>query len=241
MSRIAILETDLVPDRLYDRHGSYTEIFSRMLSPQDASLTFGTISLVRGAELPEDPSSFDGYLITGSRHAAYDDIPWIGDLQDFVLRATDAGAPVVGICFGHQVMARAFGGRVEKSEQGWNCGFHTYCVAGDEGRDPRDGEPLVVATMHQDQVVEAPRDARLIATSDGCRLGGFAYDAPALSFQFHPEFDTAFMHDLLDLKSEAGLPADLVEAARRSLELPTDREKAAAWIARFLRTGGGRE
>ena len=83
---------------------------------------------VREGKLPSAPEEQDGYIVTGSPAGVYDDLPWIEPLKTFLVQAKGK-AKLVGICFGHQIMAEAFGGRVEKSDRGWGIGLHRYQIS----------------------------------------------------------------------------------------------------------------
>jgi GMP synthase-like glutamine amidotransferase len=160
----------------------------------------------------------------------YEDHNWIPPLKEF-LRKAKGKAKLVGICFGHQIMAEAFGGKVEKSERGWGVGLQTLEVC---GTGPfLDGERSVsIPASHQDQIVVQPRATRVIAANAFSPFGVLAYeDQPALSMQFHPEFTPEFAKALIERRRDA-LPDP--EAASASLDQPNDRDAVAGWIRRFL-------
>jgi GMP synthase-like glutamine amidotransferase len=222
---IAILETGTPPGELGKRFGRYSDMFAELLG-QDL---ITAVHDVTGGEFP-DPAGQSAWLITGSSAGVYDDLPWIEPLKQF-LRAAKGRAKLVGICFGHQIMAEAFGGRVEKSEKGWGLGLHTYRVVGHE-RWMDDAERIAVPVSHQDQVVEQPPHSHLLATNDFCEIAALAYeDQPAISFQFHPEFTPEFAAELIELRRARAPNAD---AAIASLAHPNDRQRVASWIRHFL-------
>ena len=188
---------------------------------------------MRAGELPAAPDAHLAYVITGSSAGVYDDLPWIAPLQDFI-RAARGRARMVGLCFGHQVMAEALGGRVEKSGKGWGLGLHSYEV---NRREPwMDGAPRVaVAASHQDQVVEAPSGATVLLSSAFTPYAALLYaGGDAVSFQFHPEFERGMAEALVELR-RPGLP-DPAEADRMlaSLDAPSDAERVGGWIRRFI-------
>jgi GMP synthase-like glutamine amidotransferase len=193
--KIGILETGEVAEVLKRRHGDYPAMFQRLLGAFDPTLEFATVSVVRG-EMPAGPHQADGWLITGSRHGVYDDLPWIAPLKRFVRDCIAARVPVVGICFGHQLLAEALGGRVEKSAKGWGVGVHDYHVVSRPGWMTDLPEHFSVGAMHQDQIVEKPADAHVLATSPFCEYAALAYGDPedptAISVQPHPEFEPGF-------------------------------------------------
>jgi len=222
--RLAILETGAPPPALEERFGRYPAMFEALLG-----LDARSYDVAAGA-LPADVGRHDAYLITGSAAGVYDDLPWIPRLITF-LRAAGGQARLVGICFGHQIMAEAFGGRVEKSERGWGVGLQSYPIVQHEAwMDP---VPLVAApASHQDQVVRAPPEADLILSSLFTPYAGFAWrDRPAISFQFHPEFAPDYAKALYECRRERIPDAD---AAVASLDAPNDNARVGEWIRRFL-------
>lgn len=177
-------------------------------------------------EFPEDVHDADGWLITGSRHGAYEDLPFIPPLEDFVRKAYDAEVPMVGVCFGHQIIAQALGGKVVKFPDGWAVGRTEY----DFGT-----EKLALNAWHQDQVIEPPADAEVIATSDFCRYAGFRYKKAALSVQPHPEFDQTAIDLLLTERAPGLVPADRIERAVQDADRPVDNAALARQIASFFK------
>jgi GMP synthase-like glutamine amidotransferase len=224
--KLAILETGRPPGDLADQFGDYPSMFAEMLGPEFEVESFDVLA----GELPADPGEHDAYLVTGSPAGVYDPLPWIEPLQEFIRSAKDS--KMVGICFGHQVMAEALGGRVEKSDKGWGAGLHHYSVA---RREPwMDGEiEIAEPASHQDQVVVQPPNTDVVIASDFTPYAGLAWkDRPAISFQFHPEFSPAFAKALIEKRYDIVPDPD---AAIASLDAPNDSERVAAWIRRFLK------
>lgn len=224
--KLAIVETGRPPGDLSSRFGDYPDMFARMLGPEFDLETFDA----QAGDLP-DPAAHHAYLITGSPAGVYDPLPWIPDLIQFIRRAADR--KMVGICFGHQVMAEALGGRVEKSDKGWGIGLHRYRV---EQVRPwmDDSSEVAVAVSHQDQVVTQPPNADIMVTSDFTPYAALAWnDRPAISFQFHPEFEPDYAKALIRERYDM-LPNP--DAAIASLDLPDDRSRVAEWIRRFLKS-----
>ena len=226
--RIAILEAGSPPARLA-RFPSYGAMTARMIGPAHA----GTILDVRAGELPTDPGDFDGYAVTGSAAGVYDPLPWIAPLIGF-LRALPPGKRLVGICFGHQVMAEAYGGRAVRSEKGRALGLHSYAVT-ERAPYMDDAARIAVAAFHQDQVVEAPPATRVLAASAFTPYAMLAYrDRAALSVQFHPEFEPDYTRALIAGHSDARDAPERTRAALTSLDAPDDRQRVGGWIRRFL-------
>ena len=169
------------------------------------------------------------YLITGSPAGVYDPLPWIEPLQQFIRDAGDG--KMVGICFGHQVMAEALGGHVEKSDKGWGAGLHRYSIVHSEPWIDSVGA-IAIPASHQDQVVVQPPNTDVVAASDFTPFAALAWtDRPAISFQFHPEFSPAFAKALIEQRYDVVPDPD---AAIASLDGPNDSARVGGWIRNFL-------
>jgi GMP synthase-like glutamine amidotransferase len=225
---IGILRTGAPPGDLEARFGPYDAMFERLLGPGFASRAYD----VPAGELPPCADAHPAFLITGSAAGVYEPLPWIGPLLGF-LREARGKAKLVGICFGHQAMAEAFGGRVEKSERGWAAGLQDYELverASWMGEHPP--ARIAVPVSHQDRVVIAPPGADMLAHSAFSPFGMLAWGGEALSMQFHPEFEPDYTRALIDYR-RARLPAP--DAAIASLERTDDRPLVAEWIRTFLK------
>jgi len=234
MPRITIIETGLVSEPTRARFGSFPQMFERMIRTADASIGVDTVSALNGKPLP-DPTTLQAILLTGSPAGVYDDLDWIAPLEDFVRRAYAAQTPMAGICFGHQLMAQALGGVVQKSDKGWGIGRHVYDIA--RGNGVIDGEHIAIAASHQDQVIAPPPGARTIMSSAFTEHAGLLYgNGSALSVQPHPEFDTGFAHLCCDIR-KGHAPAELIAQAKATLAEPVDNARLGSAITRFLTRG----
>ena len=221
---LAILETGKPPAELIPSFGRYPAMLERLIGIEARSYE------VEAGELPADAGAHDAYLITGSPAGVYDELPWIPKLEAF-LGLAKGRAKLVGICFGHQIMAQAFGGHVEKSSKGWGTGLHTYPIV---RREPWMDDAAIVAApaSHQDQVVLQPPRTEVIASSVFTPYAALAWtDQPAISFQFHPEFSTDYAEALIECRRDR-LPD--AERAIASLSRPNDNERIGGWIRNFL-------
>jgi len=223
--KLAVLETGVPPGDLPQQFGDYGQMFHRLLGDEFTMETFD----VQAGELPSDPGAHHAYLITGSPAGVYDPLPWIPPLMEFIRAAKDSR--MIGVCFGHQVMAEALGGHVEKSPKGWGAGLHRYRVVGSEPWI--NGETsIAVPASHQDQVIVQPPATEVVAESDFTPFAALAWtDRPAISFQFHPEFSPAFAKALIEKRYDDVTNPD---AAIASLDAPNDTAVVGEWIRNFL-------
>jgi GMP synthase-like glutamine amidotransferase len=221
--QIGILQTGQAPDALKGDLGDYPDMFERLLSGH--GFTFQTWH-VEGMAFPASVHDADGWLITGSRHGAYEDHPFIKPLETFIRDAYAAHVPMVGICFGHQIIAQAMGGRVERYAGGWSVGATDY----DFG-----GEKVTLNAWHRDQVVEKPANAEVIATNDFCTNAALLYDDRTFTVQAHPEFKADFVDGLMRTRGPGLVPDDLMAAARARLADPIQDRSMAAQIAAFFK------
>lgn len=237
--RIGILETGRPPEGL-ERHGSYGSMFERLLGPDFETVVYPVIDDV----LPERVDEADGWLVTGSRFGVYDEAPWIRRLEAFLREVLAARVPVVGICFGHQILASALGAKVEKAAAGWGAGPHGYDILERPAWLEGAAERFTLNAMHQDQVLSLPPGARLVASSDFCPYAGLAYGDHAISFQAHPEFDNAYERDLVALRRGDLIPEAVADPALAAIddaaEAP-DAANAARWIRHFFAHAGTAE
>ncbi len=226
--RIGLLETGEPPSALQPAFGRYGGMFQTLLGPGHSYATYD----VQAGRLPSAPEEQDVYIITGSSAGVYDPLPWIEPLSDF-LRAAKGRVPLVGVCFGHQIMAQAFGGQVVKSEKGWGVGLHRYAVERPQGWT--DAPSVAIPASHQDQVVVLPPGATVVGGSDFTPYGLLSYDdAPAISMQFHPEFEPAYAAALIEARRGTRYTDAQADAAIATLQAPNDRRRVGDWIATFL-------
>ena len=226
--KLGVLETGFPPEPLRARFGGYPSMFQHLLGEGFAWRSYD----VQAGEWPDRPEAEDGYIVTGSAAGVYEDDAWIGRLLDF-LRGAKGRTRLVGICFGHQAMAQAFGGQVIKSPKGWGVGLHTYDVAIHEPW--MDAAPTIsVPASHQDQVVELPPGARVLAASAFTPMGMLDYGQGAVSLQLHPEFDPAYAEALIESRREERISHEAADAAVRSLHQPNDNRRVGDWLKRFL-------
>ena len=234
MPKITIVETGVISPKTRTQHGSFPQMFERLIGEADASASFATVQLMEGEALP-DPAGLEAILLTGSPAGVYEDLNWIAPLERFVRAAYQLRIPMAGICFGHQLIAQALGGTVRKSEKGWGIGRHVYDVA--PGNGVIDAATIAIAASHQDQVVEPPAGATTIFRSPFTPHAGILYaNGTALSVQPHPEFTAAFADWCCEKAGQNGAPEALGASAKASLEQTLDHADLGRAITRFLAT-----
>ncbi len=233
--QVKIIETGRAPGWLSEDFPRYPEMFMSLMGAADANLAFETVALLDGGALPA-PSGCEAILITGSPFGVYDDTPWMNPLRDFIRDAFVARRPMIGVCFGHQIIADAMGGDVRKSPKGWGVGRHTYDLLEHRSWMPDAGASVSLSVSHQDQVITPPPNAATLASSAHTAHAMLAYtDAPVISIQGHPEFSDTFVSALYSARRGKSLTEAQADGAIASLAAPEDNARVATWFARFLR------
>jgi GMP synthase-like glutamine amidotransferase len=230
--QIGLLQCDHVAARFQARAGDYPQMFGALFerfAPEHTLVPFDVCNDVWPASL----DACDAYLCTGSRWSVYDDIAWIHTLKQFVRQARDADKPFVGICFGHQMLAEALGGKVEKAATGWGVGVQAVEFFQTESWMQPPQTRLRLQYMHQDQVLRLPDEAVVLGHSSHCPNAVLRIGTTLLGIQAHPEFTAAYGTALLHDRRER-IGTQKVEQALASLRQPTDAELATSWIAHFL-------
>ena len=231
--KLTLIQPTEVPEPLRPRFGAYSPMFHRMFAGE--GFDFETVRLTDGQPLP-DPATLDAVLITGSSAGVYDNhLAWMEPLRAFIRAAYATRTPMLGICFGHQIMADALGGDVRKSEKGWGLGRHVYAVT---QRPPQIGGDLpefAIACSHQDQVIVAPSEAEVFLASEFTPNAGLAYrNGAAMSLQPHPEFEDDYTIALAELR-RGKAPDVTVDTAIASVARPSDSPEMAGYLGAFLR------
>lgn len=229
--KVGILKTGRPPKPAIPQFGTYPDMFMQLLGRH----AFDWRTYVADErEWPGRPEDCDAYIVTGSACGVYDDEPWIGELMDFLRRAKGR-AKLVGVCFGHQAMAQAFGGEVVKSDKGWGIGEHEYRVLSREPWMTPPAQTIRLPASHQDQVVTAPPGAEVIAASEFSPFGALAWrDQPAISMQPHPEFLPAYATALIEARRGKVYTDEQADRAIASFGKPDDRARVGGWIKAFL-------
>jgi len=230
---IGILQADYVRAPQSDKFDDYPVMFQQLLRGVDDSLRFRVYRMIDEV-FPADVRECDAYIMTGSRAGVYDDLPWISTARALLARLVDEGIAVVGICFGHQLLAQAIGGQAEKFSGGWGQGLHRWQINAQAWWMGESIDQFSLLVCHQDQVTALPRGATRIAGSDFCPNAVFQYGEYALGFQGHPEFSKDFSRAVMDMRREI-IGERVYCEGMASLAKNPDTATVAQWMVRFLR------
>jgi len=222
---LGILQCGNSPEKVIEQYGPYDGLFKTLLGPD--SFDYQTFAVVDGV-FPPSIDTADAWLITGSKHGVYEPLPWIAPLQEFVRSAFAAKKPMVGICFGHQILTQALGGKVEKFSGGWIAGTREYTFDAQTG-----ATTAVLNAWHQDQVVELPKNARALGSSEGCQYAAIAFNENTVSLQPHPEFENDYIELLLQERGDV-LPSQDLQAASSSIGHNLTNKSIANWLRNIL-------
>lgn len=232
---VTILEVGRPPGPLEPMWPSYPDMFESLLGRVDDSLGFQGVPVVDGGGLP-GVGEVEAVLITGSPAGVYDSEAWMEPLRDFIRAAAEARKPMIGVCFGHQIIADALGGKVEKSEKGWGVGRHSYEIVDRRPWMVDAGGNFALSASHQDQVIDPPAGAVTLARSAHTDHAMLVYEnAPIVSVQGHPEFSDAYSIALFNAR-RGSLGDELADTAIESMAAPEDNDLVAEWFVKFLRT-----
>jgi len=183
-----------------------------LINTEEQVFEFKTFNILDD-EFPKDHLECDGWIVTGSPHGVYEDHSWIPTVSQLINNVYEANLPIFGVCFGHQLIAQALGGHVEKSEKGWGLGLHTYQVNNKPDYMSNLSEEVTLNICHQDQVLRPPQGATVYAKSEFCENAGFYIKDKVLTMQAHPEFLVDFTKALLTARRDVTIPKEFVDPA----------------------------
>ena len=232
--KIGILQCDSVREAFQPKFGDYPQMIQTLFAGVEPNLTFN-VYRIRASEYPENIDECDAYVTTGSRDSVYDDLPWIPLLEMFIRDLDREKKPFLGICFGHQLMVKALGGNVRKSDKGWGIGVTENHITSRKSWMNTDQSTLRLIASHQDQVVTLPAsvDIEVLAGSLFCPYYMLALGEHFLSVQGHPEFSKEYSAALIDYRRNI-IPAKQIEQGKASLKEKTDDQLFARWVLQFM-------
>lgn len=230
--RVCILETDILRPELVDQYQGYGQMFQRLFSQQPIAAEFVVYNVMEG-HYPADSEVFDAYLVTGSKADSFATDPWIETLKAYLLNRYERGDKLLGICFGHQLLALLLGGKSERASQGWGVGTRNYQLAAKAPWMSPVVEELTLLISHQDQVTALPENATVIASSDFCPFAAYHINDQVLCFQGHPEFIHDYSRALLDIR-QLNLGEQIYQQGVASLARDHHGVTVAEWMMRFV-------
>ncbi|KJZ77807.1 hypothetical protein HIM_02984 [Hirsutella minnesotensis 3608] len=243
--RLAILECDTPQPQARAVYGSYTGVFKALLGAAarqlDPPRDLADLVDVRAYDVVNELHTYpalddvDAVLLTGSRHTAFDDDPWIKNLVAFTRAALDSGrVRVVGICFGHQIVGRALDAPVRRGDC-WEVAV-TEVDLTTKGREIFEVDKLRIHQMHRDVVTEYPPDAISLGSNSSCDIQAMYSPRRYLTVQGHPEFNNEVISEILFNRHTVGTFSDeLYEDGMRRASVPHDGVKIGKAILNFIR------
>ncbi len=223
---IAILMANTDESDFAQKHPKDGEKFANLLLPLRPDWRITTIA-VKDGQFPDDLAAYDGFIITGSPASVHDDQPWVHRLMQVIrdIRAKDQ--PVFGACFGHQAIAKALGGKVEKNPGGWVFGL---------AETQMEGAPIRLYAAHVEQVTQLPDGAEALGGNEECPVGAYRIGTRVLTTQYHPEITEEFATALV-AEYQDKLPPLVAMAAKASLDRPAETQRMAQRIVDFFEAG----
>lgn len=231
--KVGLLECDHVAERFRHHAGDYREMFATLWARSAPEVELHPFD-VCNHQFPAEITDCDAYVCTGSRFSVYDDVVWIHTLKDFVRQLHAAEHPFVGICFGHQMLAEALGGKVARAEIGWGVGVRAIEITQAESWMQPLQTSCHLQYMHQDQVQQLPADGLVLGQSTHCPVALLRVGRSMLGIQAHPEFTPEYGEALLVDRTEK-IGAERTRQARESLSQATDEIVVTRWLTEFLK------
>lgn len=229
--RLGLLVCDHVAPRFTGIAGDYPDMFEAMFAAHpEVDLVHYDLT---ANSYPVGARDCDAWITTGSRLSVNDTEPWIEWLADFVPELARTEVPFLGVCFGHQMLARALGGRVDRSNRGWGIGVKTVDIS----NPPPDWLGLSdyrVLNSHQDQIADLPPGAAVIGSNSHCPVSMVTVGESLMGLQGHPEFPAAYARALIEDRRGGLIPEHVADAGLASLETQPDNAALAAALVRFV-------
>lgn len=229
---IGLLQCDHVREEFQNIASDYSDMFRQFFAEHIPEIELTVYDVCHG-ELPNNVDLHDGYITTGSSHSVYEDIDWIHQLASFVRQLNEHQKKLVGICFGHQMIAHALGGRVERAESGWGIGIKSSEVKSTKAWMQPVQQEYNLLLSHQDQVMTLPPNGEVLAGNAHCPISMFGVGEHFLGIQAHPEFTVDYADALMQVRVDR-IGQSTIDDAQSTLSRQQDDTEIAQWIHRFL-------
>ena len=230
--KIGLLKCDRVDRDLRMKFGDHSDFFLDLFQKYTPSVSLDVFDAQKEA-YPEEITDYHGYICTGSRFSVYDDEPWVRRLRVFIKELYDNRIKFVGICFGHQMIAEALGGRCSLSDNGWGLGVKTAAVYKRQAWMDPALDKYSILVSHRDQIEALPPEGSIIAGNDHCPRSMISVGGHFLGIQGHPEFTRPFLRELMQSRLDL-MGREAVSGAAKTLEQKTDEAIVAQWIINFI-------
>ncbi|KAF8971972.1 hypothetical protein BGZ46_010193 [Entomortierella lignicola] len=245
--RVALLVCGTPIPPVAESFGEYPAVFRNLLQrgleelKRQGSVDQDTEVVLEGFDVREDKypdniNDWDAIMISGSASNAYDDLPWINKLVEYVQNfpRSNESPKIIGICFGHQIIGRAFSARVSKSTRGWELGW-TLTQLTEAGQSFWRDATMRIQELHQDVVYDIPKGFTLLAsTAHTTNQSMISNDNRIVTLQGHPEFTSAIMREFIKFRTANGtFTKELSESSMAVVDNPIDSEKVAARLLEF--------
>jgi len=228
---ICILSISNSYDSVNKHHKPARERFKDLLVPLLPKSNWTTINCLED-DLVFNTDEYDAYLITGGKYSVFENLDWQHKLFDLIRAIYDKNIPVIGVCYGHQAIAHALGGRVERFKNGWGAGVTLVNVVDQPDWIKPAVKKIYLLTMHQDQVIEMPPKSVQLLNNHFCDISGFYIDDRVLAIQQHPDFTYELCRDLINRRKEK--IGKHYKSALQSLKVKHQGSFVGQWIANFI-------
>lgn len=230
--KIGLLQCDHVIDELQHKHGDIPDLFKNLFNRVAPEVSLDIYNVTKG-EYPDLTENYAGFISSGARYSVYDQDPWIIRFKEFIRKLYHQNKKFVGICFGHQMIAEALGGKCTKSDRGWGVGVKEVVIGKTmPWMQPKlDSFRLIVS--HADQVAALPQDSEILGGNAHCPCSVYTVGENFLGIQGHPEFTPAFEKDLMMVRLDR-IGRNVVDEATATLNMPTDEVVVTQWMVNFM-------
>jgi len=229
---VGLLQCDHMDEQYHYLYKDYAQPFRDLFGKYAPELDLTVYDVCHG-EMPARYDACEGYVITGSRRSVYENEAWIHALADFVRELHQHQHKLVGICFGHQMIAHALGGVVQKSERGWGIGIKPVQISQKKAWMQPNHDTYHLLLSHQDQVEVLPDGAECLGGNAHCPISMMGVGEHFFSVQAHPEFSKEFANALMESRIER-IGIETVREAQATLQMDTDEALMGKWIQEFL-------